>query len=123
MKFSFRMIDHGKIHADPDMLEVGNGGMTYQEYRAHFSIWALMKVSTLNFFGLIHLLSLLRFEWDCMLALICTKDGLYSVRSFLKIKNCALALDCKIHNFDSLTKDGLYYVRSFLKIKNWVFPF
>lgn len=30
--------------ADPDMLEVGNGGMSYQEYRAHFSIWALMKV-------------------------------------------------------------------------------
>ncbi|KAL0402978.1 UNVERIFIED_CONTAM: Alpha-galactosidase 3 [Sesamum radiatum] len=29
---------------DPDMLEVGNGGMTYQEYQAHFSIWALMKV-------------------------------------------------------------------------------
>ncbi|KAF2319261.1 hypothetical protein GH714_014295 [Hevea brasiliensis] len=29
---------------DPDMLEVGNGGMTHQEYRAHFSIWALMKV-------------------------------------------------------------------------------
>ncbi|GER50886.1 alpha-galactosidase-like protein [Striga asiatica] len=28
---------------DPDMLEVGNGGMSYQEYRAHFSIWALMK--------------------------------------------------------------------------------
>ncbi|KAK7350818.1 hypothetical protein VNO77_09802 [Canavalia gladiata] len=28
---------------DPDMLEVGNGGMTYQEYRAHFSIWALAK--------------------------------------------------------------------------------
>ncbi|KAL3834764.1 hypothetical protein ACJIZ3_009500 [Penstemon smallii] len=28
---------------DPDMLEVGNGGMTYHEYRAHFSIWALMK--------------------------------------------------------------------------------
>lgn len=28
---------------DPDMLEVGNGGMNYEEYRAHFSIWALMK--------------------------------------------------------------------------------
>ncbi|EXB96520.1 hypothetical protein L484_011230 [Morus notabilis] len=28
---------------DPDMLEVGNGGMTCQEYRGHFSIWALMK--------------------------------------------------------------------------------
>jgi hypothetical protein len=31
--------------ADPDMLEVGNGGMTLAEYRSHFSIWALMKVS------------------------------------------------------------------------------
>ncbi|EPS61200.1 glycosyl hydrolase family-like protein, partial [Genlisea aurea] len=28
---------------DPDMLEVGNGGMSYDEYRAHFSLWALMK--------------------------------------------------------------------------------
>ena len=27
---------------DPDMLEVGNGGMTDQEYRAHFSLWAIM---------------------------------------------------------------------------------
>ena len=25
---------------DPDMLEVGNGGMTQEEYRAHFSLWA-----------------------------------------------------------------------------------
>jgi len=31
--------------ADPDMLEVGNGGMTLAEYHSHFSIWALMKVS------------------------------------------------------------------------------
>lgn len=29
---------------DPGMLEVGNGGMTTEEYRTHFSIWALMKV-------------------------------------------------------------------------------
>eukprot|EP01111_Echinosteliopsis_oligospora_P002805 TRINITY_DN1438_c0_g1_i1.p1 TRINITY_DN1438_c0_g1~~TRINITY_DN1438_c0_g1_i1.p1 ORF type:complete len:510 (+),score=182.54 TRINITY_DN1438_c0_g1_i1:69-1598(+) len=28
---------------DPDMLEVGNGGMTYDEYKAHFSLWALSK--------------------------------------------------------------------------------
>jgi len=28
---------------DPDMLEVGNGGMTYDEYRTHFSLWALSK--------------------------------------------------------------------------------
>jgi alpha-galactosidase len=27
---------------DPDMLEVGNGGMTNTEYRAHFSLWAMM---------------------------------------------------------------------------------
>lgn len=27
---------------DPDMLEVGNGGMTVEEYRSHFSLWAIM---------------------------------------------------------------------------------
>jgi alpha-galactosidase len=27
---------------DPDMLEVGNGGMTVEEYRAHFSLWAIL---------------------------------------------------------------------------------
>jgi alpha-galactosidase len=27
---------------DPDMLEVGNGGMTDAEYRAHFSLWAIL---------------------------------------------------------------------------------
>jgi alpha-galactosidase len=27
---------------DPDMLEVGNGGMTTTEYRSHFSLWALL---------------------------------------------------------------------------------
>ncbi|CAA2971316.1 alpha-galactosidase [Olea europaea subsp. europaea] len=32
---------------DPDMLEVGNGGMTTEEYRSHFSIWALMKAPLL----------------------------------------------------------------------------
>jgi len=26
----------------PDMLEVGNGGMTDDEYRAHFSLWAII---------------------------------------------------------------------------------
>jgi len=28
---------------DPDMLEIGNGGMTDDEYRAHFSLWAIMS--------------------------------------------------------------------------------
>jgi alpha-galactosidase len=27
---------------DPDMLEVGNGGMTTLEYRSHFSLWAML---------------------------------------------------------------------------------
>ena len=27
---------------DPDMLEVGNGGMTDVEYRTHFSLWAML---------------------------------------------------------------------------------
>jgi len=32
---------------DPDMLEVGNGGMTDVEYRSHFSLWALSKAPLL----------------------------------------------------------------------------
>ncbi|RWV84399.1 hypothetical protein GW17_00053885, partial [Ensete ventricosum] len=32
---------------DPDMLEVGNGGMSNDEYIVHFSLWAASKV-TLN---------------------------------------------------------------------------
>jgi alpha-galactosidase len=27
---------------DPDMLEVGNGGMTSEEYRTHFSMWCML---------------------------------------------------------------------------------
>jgi alpha-galactosidase len=27
---------------DPDMLEVGNGGMTAEEYRSHMSLWAIL---------------------------------------------------------------------------------
>lgn len=27
---------------DPDMLEVGNGGMTNEEYKTHFSLWCMM---------------------------------------------------------------------------------
>lgn len=27
---------------DPDMLEVGNGGMTDEEYRTHFALWSMM---------------------------------------------------------------------------------
>lgn len=28
---------------DPDMLEVGNGGMQFFEYKSHFALWCLMK--------------------------------------------------------------------------------
>ncbi|HEY4081058.1 MAG TPA: glycoside hydrolase family 27 protein [Burkholderiaceae bacterium] len=35
--------DSGPNHwNDPDMLEVGNGGMTSTEYEAHFSLWAML---------------------------------------------------------------------------------
>jgi alpha-galactosidase len=32
---------------DPDMLEIGNGGMTDTEYRTHFSLWAMMAAPLL----------------------------------------------------------------------------
>jgi len=32
---------------DPDMLEVGNGGMTHDEYQSHFSLWAALKAPLL----------------------------------------------------------------------------
>ena len=32
---------------DPDMLEVGNGGMSYIEYKTHFSLWAISKAPLL----------------------------------------------------------------------------
>jgi hypothetical protein len=32
---------------DPDMLEVGNGGMTDTEYRSHFSLWSIMSAPLL----------------------------------------------------------------------------
>ncbi|KAH9795227.1 alpha-galactosidase 1 [Citrus sinensis] len=41
--------DHAKPGGwnDPDMLEVGNGGMKYNEYVVHFSIWAISKAPLL----------------------------------------------------------------------------
>lgn len=30
-------------HNDPDMLEVGNGNLTYEENRSHFALWAALK--------------------------------------------------------------------------------
>jgi alpha-galactosidase len=32
---------------DPDMLEVGNGGMSKEEYRTHFSLWAMWSAPLL----------------------------------------------------------------------------
>jgi alpha-galactosidase len=32
---------------DPDMLEVGNGGMTDEEYRTHMSLWCLLAAPLL----------------------------------------------------------------------------
>lgn len=57
------------------MLEVGNGGMAYQEYRGHFSIWALMKVflSLMSTFFLVYFVVLDTYwlDGDCGMGL-CT---------------------------------------------------
>ncbi|KAH9290097.1 hypothetical protein KI387_034214, partial [Taxus chinensis] len=37
----------GRGWNDPDVLLVGDGGMTTEEYRSHFSLWALMKAPLL----------------------------------------------------------------------------
>lgn len=41
-------IAHPGAWNDPDMLEVGNGGMTDAEYRAHFSLWAIMAAPLMS---------------------------------------------------------------------------
>ena len=33
---------------DPDMMEIGNGGMTTPEYRAHFSFWAMLAAPLIS---------------------------------------------------------------------------
>jgi len=33
---------------DPDMMQVGNGGMTTAEYRSHFSLWAVMAAPLIS---------------------------------------------------------------------------
>ena len=40
---------------DPDMLEVGNGGMTDTEYRTHFSLWSLLAAPLLAGNDLAHM--------------------------------------------------------------------
>ena len=32
---------------DPDMLEVGNGGMSYDQYLTHFAFWCFFKAPLL----------------------------------------------------------------------------
>ena len=33
---------------DPDMLEIGNGGITAEEYRTHLSLWAFLAAPLLG---------------------------------------------------------------------------
>jgi len=42
----YKYEDPGGWH-DPDKLEVGNGGMTTNKYRTHFSLWAISKTPLL----------------------------------------------------------------------------
>lgn len=44
ISFTIFSIHFCKLFSDPDMLEVGNGGMTKDEYIVHFSLWAISKV-------------------------------------------------------------------------------
>ncbi|MBP2324234.1 alpha-galactosidase [Kibdelosporangium banguiense] len=48
-KTNWALADHaGPGHwNDPDMLEVGNGGMTDTEYRSHFGLWSIMAAPLL----------------------------------------------------------------------------
>jgi len=45
---------------DPDMLEVGNGGMTTTEYRSHFSLWAMLAAPLVAGNDLRHMTSEIR---------------------------------------------------------------
>lgn len=51
-RIGFRQLDIAQYQQpghwnDPDMLEVGNGGMTADEYRTHFSLWAMLAAPLL----------------------------------------------------------------------------
>ncbi len=48
----FRQFDHAEYQQvghwnDPDMLEIGNGGMSADEYRTHMSLWAMLAAPLL----------------------------------------------------------------------------
>ena len=49
LEFNFHSNAHGRGSAgpggwnDPDMLEVGNGGLTLEEEKSHFALWAMSK--------------------------------------------------------------------------------
>ena len=42
----YQYAGHGHWN-DPDMLEVGNGGMSLTEYKTHFGLWAISKAPLL----------------------------------------------------------------------------
>jgi len=51
-RIGFSQDEHGPLAKpghwnDPDMLEIGNGGMTTTEYRTHMSLWALLSAPLL----------------------------------------------------------------------------
>jgi len=44
-KKSYKQVDNSMAGGwnDPDMLEIGNGGLSYEEERTHFGLWAVSK--------------------------------------------------------------------------------
>lgn len=45
---------------DPDMLQIGNSGMTLTEYRSHFSLWAMLAAPLTAGTDLLHMKSGIR---------------------------------------------------------------
>jgi len=45
MNANTHFIHHGKQYGwnDPDILEIGNGGMNITEYKTHFQLWCIVK--------------------------------------------------------------------------------
>ena len=62
------------------MLEVGNGGMTKEQYRSHFSVWALMKVRR-----------------GCMTNSLCWDHGQYHNNPFMVLRSIKIQRDIEMN--------------------------
>jgi len=90
---------------DPDMLEVGNGGMTDAEYRSHFSLWTMMAAPlligtdlrratprTLEILGNRDLIAVDQDRLGAQATVVSTMDGRWVLRKPLANGGVAVAL-------------------------------